>query len=100
MVLSASMHTLYLNTKAFEYVFNHNEKVKEQYNSVENYIKETNGQLQEGLQMMPALKVVKLQIIEMSLRINIYLTELYKLANSRGVTFMYDAGLNKGSDIF
>ncbi|MGN7863261.1 amidohydrolase [Chryseobacterium sp. 22458] len=98
MVLSASMHTLYLNTKAFEYVFNHNEKVKEQYNSVENYIKETNGQLQEGLQMMPALKVVKLQIIEMSLRINIYLTELYKLANSRGVTFMYDAGLNKGSD--
>lgn len=99
MILSASMHTLYLNTKAYEYVFNHNDKVKQEYNSVDNYIKETKGQLQEGLQMMPALKVVKLQIIEMSLHINRYLTDLFKLANSRGVTFMYDAGLNKGSDI-
>lgn len=99
MVLSASMHTLYLNTKAYEYVFKHNENVQKEYNSVDNYIKETKGQLQEGLQMMPALKVVKQQIIEMSLRINSYLTDLFKLANSRGVTFMYDAGLNKGSDI-
>lgn len=98
MLLSASMHTLYLNTKALEYVFNHNPDIKNEYKTVDKYISETRGQLQEGLQMTPALKVVKLQIIAMSIRINSYLTDLFKTANSRGVTFMYDAGLNKGSE--
>ncbi|WP_407846842.1 amidohydrolase [Chryseobacterium sp. KCF3-3] len=97
MLLSASMHTLYLNTKALEYVFKHNSDISDEYKTVENYIAETKGQLQEGLQMTPALKTVKLQIIAMSIEINKYLTNLFNTANSRGVTFMYDAGLNKGS---
>lgn len=99
MLLSASMHTLYLNTEALKHVFDHSSEIKEQYGSVDKYISETRGQLQEGLQMTPALKVVKLQIIAMSIQINSYLTQLFKLANSRGVTFMYDAGLNKGSEM-
>lgn len=99
MLLSASMHTLYLNTEALKHVFDHSSEIKEQYGSVDKYISETRGQLQEGLQMTPALKVVKLQIIAMSIQINSYLTHLFKLANSRGVTFMYDAGLNKGSEM-
>ncbi|WP_185287888.1 amidohydrolase [Chryseobacterium lactis] len=100
MLLSASMHTLYLNTKALHYVYDHNPKIQTQYDhSVDKYIGDTKGQLQEGLQMTPALQTVKLQIIVMSLQINSYLTDLFKLANSRGVTFMYDAGLNKGSDL-
>ncbi|MGH1517961.1 amidohydrolase [Chryseobacterium sp. JK1] len=99
MLLSASMHTLYLNTKALTYVYNHSPEVKSNYSSAEDYIKKTKGQLQEGLQMTPALKVVKLQIIAMSLQINSYLTDLFQTANKRGVTFMYDAGLNKGSRI-
>lgn len=98
MLLSASMHTLYLNTKALEYVFDHNSDIKNEYKTVDKYISETKGQLQEGLQMTPALKTVKLQIIAMSIEINRYLTELFHTANSRGVTFMYDAGLNKGSE--
>lgn len=98
MLLSASMHTLYLNTQALQHVFDNSSEIKEQYGTVDKYISETRGQLQEGLQMTPALKVVKLQIIAMSIEINSYLTQLFKLANSRGVTFMYDAGLNKGSE--
>ncbi|TZF99245.1 amidohydrolase (plasmid) [Chryseobacterium panacisoli] len=98
MLLSASMHTLYLNTKALEYVFDHNPDIKNEYKTVDKYISETKGQLQEGLQMTPALKTIKLQIIAMSIEINRYLTELFHTANSRGVTFMYDAGLNKGSE--
>jgi predicted amidohydrolase YtcJ len=93
------MHTLYLNTKALKHVFDHSTEIQENYKTVERYISETKGQLQEGLQMTPALKVVKLQIIVMSIQINSYLTDLFKTANSRGVTFMYDAGLNKGSEI-
>ena len=98
MLLSASMHTLYLNTKALEYVFDHNPDIKKEYKTVDKYISDTKGQLQEGLQMTPALKTIKLQIIAMSIEINRYLTELFHTANSRGVTFMYDAGLNKGSE--
>ncbi|MBK1897185.1 amidohydrolase [Chryseobacterium paridis] len=98
MLLSASMHTLYLNTKALEHVYKHSETVQKQYDSAEDYILKTKGQLQESPEMTPALKVVMVQIVAMSIHINKYLTELFQLANSRGVTFMYDAGLNKGFD--
>ncbi|WP_123912697.1 amidohydrolase [Chryseobacterium pennipullorum] len=96
MLLSASMHTLYLNTKALQHVYQHSDTLKNQYKSADEYILATRGQLQESPEMTPALKVVMVQIIAMSIHINKYLTELFQLANSRGVTFMYDAGLNKG----
>lgn len=96
MLLSASMHTLYLNTKALQHVYKNSSEIKKQYKTVDQYILETKGQLQESPEMTPALKVVMVQIIAMSVHINKYLTELFQLANSRGVTFMYDAGLNKG----
>lgn len=99
MLLAASMHTLYLNTPALKHVFNHSSEVRNEYESVENYISETGGKLQEGLHMTPALMTVKMQIIAMSLQINSHLTDLFKMANSRGITFMYDAGLNKISEI-
>lgn len=99
MLLAASMHTLYLNTPALEYVYKHSSEVQNDYGSVENYISETGGKLQEGLHMTPALMTVKVQIIAMSLQINSHLTDLFKMANSRGITFMYDAGLNKISEI-
>ncbi len=96
MLLSASMHTLYLNTKALQHVYEHSDEVKSEYKSVDDYILKTRGQLQESPEMTPALKVVMVQILAMSIHINKYLTELFQLANSRGITFMYDAGLNKG----
>lgn len=94
MLLSASMHTLYLNTKALTYVYDHSVDLHLQYKSAADYISATNGQLQESLEMTPALKVIKEQVMEMAQGIDSYLTELFQLANSRGVTFMYDAGLN------
>jgi len=94
MLLSASMHTLYLNTKALTYVYDHNLELHLKYKSAADYISATNGQLQESLEMTPALKVIKEQVIAMAQDIDTYLTELFQLANSRGVTFMYDAGLN------
>lgn len=96
MLLSASMHTLYLNTKALQHVYKNSAEVKKEYKSADEYILKTRGQLQESPEMTPALKVVIPQILAMSIHINKYLTELFQLANSRGVTFMYDAGLNKG----
>jgi len=94
MLLSASMHTLYLNTAGYNYVYQNNPQISTQYASVADYIAATKGQLQENAQMSPALITVKSQITEMASNINTYLTDLFTLANKRGVTFMYDAGLN------
>lgn len=95
MLLSASMHTMYLNTQALEYVFDNSTYIREHYSTVKEYINKTQGQLQESLQMTPALEVIKDQVTAMVGKMNDNLTKLFKLANSRGVTFMYDAGLNK-----
>jgi len=94
MLLSASMHTLYLNTAGYNYVYQNNPDISMQYASVADYIAATKGQLQENAQMSPALITVKTQVTDMANDINTYLTDLFKLANKRGVTFMYDAGLN------
>ncbi|MFC3158536.1 hypothetical protein SAMN05443633_1171 [Chryseobacterium arachidis] len=93
-LLSASMHTLYLNTKALHHVFDRSIELRLEYKTVDNYITSTKGQLQESKEMTPALEVVKKQVAAMAANIDDYLTELFQLANSRGVTFMYDAGLN------
>lgn len=95
MLINASMHTMYLNTKALYEVFNKSVAVQEEYLTVDEYIKKTQGQLQESKQMSPALEVIKDQVLEMAENINGNLTDLFRLANSRGVTFMYDAGLNE-----
>ena len=94
MLLSASMHTLYLNTKALTYVYNSSSTVQGQYASANDYIQATQGQLQEEAEMTPALTVIKAQITAMSAKVDTYLTTLFQLANSRGVTFMYDAAMS------
>ncbi|SHL98850.1 hypothetical protein SAMN05216524_101430 [Mucilaginibacter sp. OK098] len=94
MLLSASMHTLYLNTKALNYVYNNSSAVRAIYASASDYIQATQGQLQEEAEMTPALTVIKAQITAMSTNVYSYLTSLFQLANSRGVTFMYDAALS------
>jgi predicted amidohydrolase YtcJ len=99
MLLSASMHTLYLNTKGLQYVFENNEDVRKEYLTLEHYIKKTKGTLEQSPEMTPAMKVVGPQIMEMAVNIEQYLTELFQTANSRGATFMYDAGLNSGFEI-
>lgn len=96
MLLSASMHTLYLNTLALQLVFEKNQEVRDKYLTVDHYIKKTQGTLEQSPEMRPAMKVIAPQIVAMAVNIEKYLTELFELANSRGATFMYDAGLNHG----
>lgn len=99
LILSASMHTLYLNTPALEAVYNKNIANKDflkKYPKVNDYIDETKGQLQDAA-MYPALKTIPSnQIKSMFLACFENLTQIFKTAGERGVTFLYDAGMTKG----
>lgn len=97
MIISASMHTLYLNTPALKEVY-YNEKngsLRKQYPDFNDYKTATKGQLQEAEGMSPALKTIPLQQkAAMFLDSFKHLKALFQTANERGVTFMYDAGMN------
>ncbi|XZF12399.1 amidohydrolase [Chitinophagaceae bacterium MMS25-I14] len=97
LMMSASMHTCYVNTKALKYIYDNNAVVRQQYdNSFEKYKKQTKGQLQEEAGMSPAFATIpKLQVAEMALGCFKHLTEIFKTANERGVTFMYDARMTE-----
>jgi len=91
MILSASGHTLYLNTAGFQYVYNNSKTIAEKYANAQDYINATNGVLEEEVQMKPALDTVKLVIAEKGSDVLKQLTLMFQQANSLGVTFMYDA---------
>lgn len=96
LILSASMHTLYLNTPAMEAVYKNN-TVKnapaDTYKTFQDYMNKTKGQLQDA-EMYPALDTIpKDQIRGMFLSCFDNLTNIFKTAGERGVTFLYDAGM-------
>lgn len=96
MILSASMHTLYLNTPALQAVYNNenNAPLRATYTTFEIYLDKTRGQLQDAA-MGPALKCIpEPQIRTMLLESFSHLKAIFQTANERGVTFMYDAGMN------
>ncbi|MES2278024.1 MAG: amidohydrolase family protein [Bacteroidota bacterium] len=105
-LLSASMHTLYLNSPALKFVFDNSEKIRHKYVTLHHYMHETKGQLQEEAEMGPALEVieVKAQLAILSIPAIKFIDELFTLANSRGVTFMYDAAMTanykEGLDVY
>jgi predicted amidohydrolase YtcJ len=105
-LLSASMHTLYLNSPALKFVFDNSEKIRHKYITLHHYMHQTKGQLQEEAEMGPALEVieVKAQLAILSIPAISYINELFTLANSRGITFMYDAAMTphykEGLDIY
>ncbi|MGZ3757578.1 MAG: amidohydrolase, partial [Mucilaginibacter sp.] len=90
-ILSASGHTLYLNTAGYTYVYNNSDALQKLYSSVDDYISDTNGVLEEAVQMQPAMETVRTLIIEKGADVLDQLTAMFQQANSRGVTFMYDA---------
>lgn len=99
MLISASMHTLYLNTPALQLVWDNpvNFHALNGYFSFNEYKRQTKGQLQQAAGMDPAMKTIPpLQKAAMFLKSFIYLKEIFDTANSRGVTFMYDAGMTDG----
>jgi predicted amidohydrolase YtcJ len=96
MIMSASMHTFYLNTFALKLVYANPENARalSGYKSFDEYRLKTRGQLQEAAGMDPAMKTIpSLQKKMMFLESVIYLKQIFDTANSRGVTFMYDAGM-------
>lgn len=99
LIMSASMHTMYANTKALYDIFHHprNTKLREKYLDVfEAYKIATHGRLQEAEQMHPALiSIPPAQIVNMFLQSFKYIKQFFDTANQRGVTFLYDAGMNK-----
>ncbi|QKJ28599.1 amidohydrolase family protein [Mucilaginibacter mali] len=94
-LLSASMHTLYVNSPALKLAFDNNEAIRQKYGTLHEYRQQTKGQLQEEAEMRPALEVleVKAQLAILSIPAIKYLDELFALANSRGITFLYDAAM-------
>jgi predicted amidohydrolase YtcJ len=99
MIISASMHTLYVNTPALWLIWNNpaNLELLNTYSSFNDYKSKTKGQLQQAFGMDPAMKTIPpIQKAAMFLKSFIYLREIFDTANSRGVTFMYDAGMTPG----
>lgn len=96
LIISASMHTLYVNTPALKDIWDkQKDTLKKTYHDFDHYKKETNGQLQQAAGMDPALKTIPVeQKAAMFLGAFKYLKEIFRTANERGVTFMYDAGMN------
>ncbi|WP_196893256.1 amidohydrolase [Aureivirga marina] len=100
-LMAASMHTLYLNKLALEKTYKANslnEDFKKLYESLEDFINKTNGMLQEVEQMkwlVPALPIN--QVSFMVENVSKYVAETFDEAAKQGVTFLYDAALQKSS---
>jgi predicted amidohydrolase YtcJ len=96
MIISASMHTLYLNTCALKLVYDNTANgVQSAYKYFIEYKIATRGQLQQSAGMDPAMQTIPaVQKAAMFLKSFHYLHEIFRTANERGVTFMYDAGMS------
>ncbi|WP_434391607.1 amidohydrolase [Melittangium boletus] len=94
-ILSASMHTAYVNTAALQLTYAQlSPQEKATYPKFEDYENATQGQLQEEVGMAPALKALpQQQKTDMLLGMGKHLSAFFQEASSRGVTFLYDAGM-------
>ena len=95
LLISASEHTAYANTPALEAIWQKNEtELRKRYSSENAYITQTNGVLQELAEMTPAMQSIhKEQLAEIALNIPKNLIKMLKVAQQRGVTMVYDAGM-------
>lgn len=99
LILSASMHTIYVNSAALLLIWENeaNRKALSIYDSFEDYKSKTMGQLQEEKMMQPALNTIpKAQKVAMFIGAFLNLKDIFETANARGITFMHDAGMNDG----
>ncbi len=101
LLMSASGHTAYVNSAALQIVFDKTKAIQEQYGNFATYRQKTNGQLQELGQITPAIKAIpELQKDEIYARCFGNLTAFFDTAVSRGVTFVYDAGMSETDKTF
>ena len=96
MMLSASMHTSYVNTAALCKVYDSNESIREKFPTFDDYRTHVNerGGLQELEEMEPAVHAIpRQQQNETISMLTKNFDSLFETANQRGVTLMYDAGM-------
>ena len=102
MMISASMHTAYVNTKATLEVYKSLADMQAKYPTFKEFRDHvnTNGGLQEIEEMIPAFGAIpNLQILESVLEIKSNLDLLFQTANKRGVTLMYDAAASSQTNV-
>lgn len=94
LLASASMHTMYANSKALGLIWDRNENIRAQYKTLDNYISETNGVLQEIPQIAPAIEsIAPQQLMQMVASLGGNVDYFFEVARQRGVTMVYDAGM-------
>lgn len=93
MVISASGHTVYINSPAISKVYQKNEAaLKDKYHTEKEFREIGRGLLQEETGLLYALGTFLPQIKALAKRdMNTNLDDFFSEANSRGVTSMYDA---------
>ncbi len=102
MMISASMHTAYVNTKAAYEVYKSSAAMQAIYPTFEKFRDHvnTNGGLQEMGEMFPAFGAIpKVQILESVFQLKSNLDLLFQTANKRGVTLIYDAASSSITNI-
>ncbi|MBS7563039.1 amidohydrolase [Mucilaginibacter sp. Bleaf8] len=96
MVISASGHTVYMNSAALVSVYKANTaKLQAQYGCEKEFVKQTNGLLQEEAGLLLAFGTFQNEIADKTAHITENINAFITEANSRGVTSMYDALLNE-----
>ncbi|AXI62567.1 amidohydrolase [Pseudomonas kribbensis] len=103
LMMSASMHTVYLNTAATNAVYDHQCKkapdFKKQYPTAQAFVNATQGVLQEETGVMLAISAIPLiQALDV---VNIfkYMKTYFDNASSRGITLLYDAMVDPVSKV-
>ncbi|WP_434345955.1 amidohydrolase [Myxococcus virescens] len=95
LLLSASMHTAYLNTAALKLTYENSTDLQKKFDTFEDYKDSNKGQLQEIPEMQPALAAIpRRQMLGITAQAVLNLARLFETAAKRGVTMLYDAGLN------
>ncbi|WP_192558576.1 amidohydrolase [Pseudomonas allokribbensis] len=103
LMISASMHTVYLNTPACKAVYFHNnaasQKLRDKYKSFDTFLEETQGNLQEEAGITPALLSIPLAQALDVVNIFKYMKDYFETASKRGITLLYDAMVDPVSKV-
>ncbi|WP_085630821.1 MULTISPECIES: amidohydrolase [unclassified Pseudomonas] len=103
LLISASMHTVYLNTAACDVVYHHQDKasqaLRDTYKTFENFLSVTKGNLQEEAGITPALLSIPLVQALDVVNIFKYMKDYFHTASSRGITLLYDAMVDPTSKL-
>ncbi|UQS18156.1 amidohydrolase [Pseudomonas sp. HS6] len=103
LMISASMHTVYLNTAACDIVYHHDntasQKLRDQYKSFDEFLRLTKGNLQEEAGITPALLSIPLVQALDVVNIFKYMKDYFETASKRGITLMYDAMVDPVSKV-